>query len=202
MALSGPDVGEPSSICRSQPRSGLDAALVEVVAFRAGGAQAADPRTVVAPGSDSVAASVTSSMSEFDAAEFVEFAERHLEWLDRVDGAESAAWREVRSRGGRIYTCMHSVPDDEGVEPLCVDVHSGEMLTSPGCEHIEAGACSAVVGSGPDRCTAAIEAELPACDVPDPGGFSSMLNAYLQYALRTELSFVLERLPFVMRPYR
>lgn len=50
------------------------------------------------------------SRSAFDAAKFVEFADRHLEWLDRVEHAESAAWREVRSEGGRIYACVPPSP--------------------------------------------------------------------------------------------
>ncbi|MCB8913383.1 hypothetical protein KUG88_25015 [Rhodococcus rhodochrous] len=91
------------------------------------------------------------------------------------------------------------VPDGQAGEAICVDLSSGELLASPQGGHIEAGTRAAMVRRGLDRCVAAIEAELPAYDVPDPFGFSAMLNAYLRSACRTDLVSVLERLAAIVR---
>ena len=96
MTLSGPHLGVMPSVCRSQPESGSDTAPVHTAASQRSRTDAADPRTVVSninPG-EAESNSDIRQESEFDAAGFVEFAERHLEWLDRVDSAEARAWHE------------------------------------------------------------------------------------------------------------
>ncbi|MGU3586883.1 hypothetical protein ACLBYD_27470 [Rhodococcus sp. C26F] len=202
MTLSGPHLGVMPSVCRSQPEAGSDTAPVHTAASQRNRTDAADPRTSV-PNINPAAAESDSDIrreSEFDAAGFVEFAERHLEWLDRVDSAETAAWREVRSRGGRIYTCVPMNPDAEGIEPICLDLFSGELLTSPAREHIQVATSSPAIRKTYDRCVATIEAELPAYDVPDALGFATILNTYFGYACQTDLVSLLARIPPAVCP--
>ncbi|MBX4171656.1 hypothetical protein K3M35_23925 [Rhodococcus sp. DMU2021] len=95
---------------------------------------------------------------------------------------------------------MHIASGTDAPEPICVDLHSGELLTSPECGRTPMGLPSAVISNDLDRPADAIEAELPACDSPDPSGFSALLNIYFWNACLADLSFLLERLPPVQRP--
>ncbi|WP_139000158.1 hypothetical protein [Rhodococcus zopfii] len=202
MTLSGPHLGVMPSVCRSQPESGSDTAPVHTAASQRSRTDAADPRAIASninPG-EAESNSDIRRESEFDAAGFVEFAERHLEWLDRVDSAEAVAWHEVRSRGGRIYTCVPMNPDAEGIEPICLDLFSEELLTSPAREHIQVATSSPAIRKTYDRCVATIEAELPAYDVPDALRFSTILNTYFGYACQTDLASLLARIPPAVCP--
>lgn len=202
MTLSGPGAGKLSSRYRLRSGAGPGAASAEQAAARAGKIHG-NYRCTAASGGNPAAAAADSSAcraTEFDAAQFVEFVEEHLHWLDRVDKAESSAWRAVRSEGGRVYTCVHIGCDDEAAESICVDLHSGELLTSPECGYIPAGSSSAVIRNDLDRPADAIEATIPVYDVPDPSGFSAMLNIYFRDACRADLSFLLERLPPARHP--
>jgi hypothetical protein len=153
MTLSGPGLGESSPRYRPRAGSGPGAASAEQAASRAEKIHG-DHRCTAAPGGAPAAVAADSSAcraAEFDAAQFVEFVEHHLHWLDRVDKAESAAWRAVRSEGGRVYTCVHIGCDDEAPESICIDLHSGELLTSPECGHAPAESPSAVIRNELDR---------------------------------------------------
>ncbi|MFF0284061.1 hypothetical protein ACFYSW_27510 [Rhodococcus aetherivorans] len=145
---------------------------------------------------DSVVRADRSATARADrlAAEFVRFVEHYLHWLDRVDAAETAARQAVRAAGGRIYTCERLCRHNGAFELVCFDVDTGELLGRH-TGALDTKVLSSVPLRAVDRAASSIDAELPACEVPDPLGFNRALNAYLAEHRRTELASILERLP-------
>jgi len=126
-------------------------------------------------------------------AEFVVFLERYLDWLDRVDAAEIAAHARVRAAGGRVYSCERVGRDDGLLELVFRDVATGDLL---GREIYDPDGrmLSLVHLHSADRDVRSVSAELPACDVPDPFGFTMWINTYLVDDIRTEFESILAKL--------